>query len=58
MFKLLAILLLVSSVVQAVVWDEGISAELHWGEAMILGNYTLTLVDFSPEDSKTSQALV
>lgn len=58
MFRLLAILLLVSSVVQAVVWDEGIRAELHWGEAMILGNYTLTLVDFSPEDSRTSQALV
>lgn len=58
MFKLLAVLLLVSSVVQAVVWDEGLRAELHWGEAMILGNHTLVLVDFSPEDSKTSQALV
>jgi len=58
MFKLLAILLLFSSVVQAVVWDEGIGAELHWGEAMILGDYKLVLVDFSPEESRTSQALV
>jgi len=58
MFKLLAILLLFSSVVQSVVWDEGIEAELHWGEAMILGDYKLVLVDFSPEESRKSQALV
>lgn len=58
MFKLLIILILIPSTAQAVIWDEGSMAELHWGEAMVLGNYTLNLIDFSKEDSNPSLVLV
>ncbi|MDD4652645.1 MAG: BatD family protein [Methanothrix sp.] len=43
---------------QAVIWDEGISGELHWGETLFLENYTLKLADFSIEESHTSKVLV
>jgi hypothetical protein len=58
MLKCLFILLALTSAAQAVVWNEGISGELHWGETLFLENYTLKLADFSIEESHTSKALV
>jgi hypothetical protein len=54
----LFILLALISAAQAVVWNEGISGELHWGETLFLENYTLKLADFSIEESHTSKVLV
>lgn len=54
----LFILLALISAAQAVVWNEGISGELHWGEALFLENYTLKLADFSIDESHTSKVLV
>ncbi len=58
MFNYLFILLAITSAGQAVVWNEGISGELHWGETLFLENYTLRLADFSIEESHTSKVLV
>ncbi len=58
MFKFLFIFLSLASAAQAVVWDEGIGGELHWGEALTLEDYTITLADFSLENSGTSNVLV
>lgn len=58
MFKLLMMFILILSTAQAVIWNEGMTAELHWGEAMVLGNYTLDLIDFSNENSNPSLVLV
>ena len=58
MLKLLFILLTLISAAQAVVWNEGISGELHWGETLFLENYTLKLADFSIVESHTSKVLV
>lgn len=43
---------------QAVVWNEGLSGELHWGEAMHLDSYSLTLADFSIEEGHSCKVLV
>ncbi|HNY34877.1 MAG TPA: hypothetical protein PKK68_09500 [Methanothrix soehngenii] len=43
---------------QAVVWNEGMSGELHWGETMFLDNYSLNLADFSIEEGHTCSVLV
>jgi len=40
------------------VWNEGTSAELEWGEMLVAGNYSLSLVDFSPEGADTLQVLL
>jgi uncharacterized repeat protein (TIGR01451 family) len=58
MLNWLFILLVLTSAAQAVVWNEGISGELHWGETLFLENYTLKLADFSIEESHTSKVLV
>lgn len=58
MFKYLFIFLVLASAAQAVVWDKGLNGELHWGEALILEDYTITLADFSLENSRTSNVLV
>ncbi|MBN1235829.1 MAG: hypothetical protein JW999_07245 [Methanotrichaceae archaeon] len=54
----LLILLLLVSTTQAVIWNEGITGELHWGEALLLEDYTLKLADFSPENYGTPKVLV
>jgi len=41
-----------------VAWNEGTSAELEWGEMLVAGNYSLSLIDFSPEESDVLQALL
>lgn len=43
---------------QAVVWNEGMSGELHWGETMHLDSYSLTLADFSIEEGHSCSVLV
>jgi hypothetical protein len=58
MLKLLAIMLVMISSAQAVIWNEGASGELRWGEALIFGNYSLNLIDFSTEGSVVPMALV
>jgi uncharacterized repeat protein (TIGR01451 family) len=58
MLKFLFILLTLISAAQAVIWNEGISGELHWGDTLFLENYTLKLTDFSIEESHTSKVLV
>jgi hypothetical protein len=58
MLKPLFILLTLISAAQAVVWNEGISGELHWGETLFLENYTLKLADFSIVESHTFKVLV
>jgi len=58
MLKYLLILLATASTAQAVVWNEGVSGELHWGEALLLDNYTTKLADFSIENSGTAKVLV
>ncbi|MHB8119253.1 MAG: BatD family protein [Methanothrix sp.] len=50
--------LAIASTTQAVVWNEGISGELHWGKALLLDNYTTKLADFSIENSETTKVLV
>ncbi len=58
MRELLFIFLAFTFAVHAVSWDEGIDGELHWEEALSLGNYTLSLADLSSENSGTSSVLV
>lgn len=58
MLRLLAVLLLISAAGAAVVWDEGTSAQLRWGEALVSDNYTLILIDFSTQDSGAPKILV
>jgi len=58
MINFLFILLILISSAQAVVWNEGISGELHWGEELFLENYTLKLADFSIEESHISKVLI
>lgn len=58
MLKFLFIFLVLASAAQAVVWDKGLNGELHWGEALILEEYKVTLADFSLENSRTSNVLV
>jgi hypothetical protein len=58
MLKYLLMFLAIASTTQAVVWNEGISGELHWGKALLLDNYTTKLADFSIENSETSKVLV
>jgi hypothetical protein len=43
---------------QAVVWNEGMSGELHWGETMSLDSYSLTLDEFSVEEGHSCKVLV
>lgn len=43
---------------QAVVWNEGMSGELHWGETMHRDSYSLTLADFSIEEGHSCSVLV
>jgi len=59
--SLLVFLLIYSSIDPSlclVVWNEGTEAELEWGEMLVAGNYSLSLIDFSPEESDVLQALV
>jgi hypothetical protein len=42
----------------AVVWNEGLIGELHWGETMFLDNYSLELSDFSIEEDHVGKVLV
>ncbi|MCX6676740.1 MAG: hypothetical protein NTU95_02195 [Methanothrix sp.] len=51
-------MLAIASTAQAVVWNEGISGELHWGEALLLEDYTTKLADFSIENSGASKVLI
>lgn len=48
---IILILLLLAASSQAVVWNEGVTGELHWGEMLAMGNYTLKLADFSQEET-------
>ncbi|MDD4651519.1 MAG: hypothetical protein PHQ34_04745 [Methanothrix sp.] len=43
---------------QAVVWNEGMSGELHWGETMSLDRYSLVLDEFSVEEGHACKVLV
>lgn len=58
MLKYLFIMLALASAAPSVVWNEGVSGELHWGEALILEGYNLELADFSIENSGTSNVLL
>ena len=58
MLKLFAVMLVLISSAQAIIWNEGASGELRWGEALVFGNYSLNLIDFSTESSAVPRALV
>ncbi|MFB3763878.1 MAG: hypothetical protein ACE14P_01365 [Methanotrichaceae archaeon] len=51
-------LLVLTVAVNAVIWNEGVEGELHWGERLIMGNYSLNLDDFSTEESGSPKILV
>lgn len=55
-FLTLLLALICSS--QAVVWNEGMSGELHWGDTMSLDSYSLLLDEFSIEEGHASKVLV
>jgi len=54
---LLSLLVLIAAA-QAVIWNEGIDGDLHWGERLKMGNYSLNLDEFSSEDSSPPEVLV
>lgn len=58
MERFLIILLALICSSQAVVWNEGMSGELHWAETMFLDNYSLKLADFSIFEGHTCKVLV
>lgn len=58
MFRLLLTFLAMTTVCQAVVWNEGIVGELHWDESLTIQNYTIILNDFSIEESITPRVLL
>ena len=58
MLKLIAVMLVLISSAQAIIWNEGASGELRWGETLVFGNYSLNLIDFSTESSAVPRALV
>ncbi len=50
MRALLAYLLLASMIGTAVEWGDRAEGELHWGEALSIGGYSLEVADFTPEE--------
>ncbi len=58
MFKGILILLLSVSVSWAVIWNEGATGELHWGEQLSAGNYIMKLEDFSIAESSKEASKV
>jgi len=58
MIRSLFILLIMVSAGQAVIWNEGIQGELQWDEALIIGNYTVVLTDFSLDEAGPSKVLL
>lgn len=50
MMKLLAILLLASTIGSGVEWGDRAEGELRWGEALSIGGYSLVAADFTPEE--------
>ncbi|MDD1761463.1 MAG: hypothetical protein LUQ59_04450, partial [Methanothrix sp.] len=58
MIWFLILVLMTASVGQAVVWNEGIQGELHWDEALFIGNYTVALTDFSLDEAGPSKVLL
>jgi hypothetical protein len=58
MIRSLLILLIVAPTSQAVVWNEGIQGELHWDEALFIGNYSVVLTDFSLDEARPSKVLL
>ncbi|MDF0589817.1 COG1361 family protein [Candidatus Methanocrinis natronophilus] len=50
MMRLIAIVLLVSTIGSGVEWGGRAEGELRWGEALSAGGYSLMVADFTPEE--------